>query len=126
GARAWGGGASRRSPRRAHGGGRVAGPPGRDVVGQGAPEPLRRDMVGLLHYALAVAAPRRARPRGHPVVLGHRRERRGHPPRFWVHDGGHSVEPPGWGISVSRSREIHLNAVNASGTSPTVTHDPGC
>ena len=72
----------------------LLGPPGRDVVGQGAPEPPRRDMVGLLHYALAVAAPRRARPRGHPVVLGYRRERRGHPPRFWVHDGGHSVEPP--------------------------------
>ena len=67
---------------------------GRDVVGQGAPEPLGRDMVGLLDYAFAVAAPRRARPHGHAVVLGHRGERRGDPAGFGVHDGGHPVEPP--------------------------------
>ena len=67
---------------------------GRDVVGQGAPEPLRGDVVGLLHDALAVAAPRRARPHGHAVVLGHRGERRGDPPGSGVHDGGHPVEPP--------------------------------
>jgi hypothetical protein len=42
---------------RAPGAGELLGLLGRDVVGQGAPEPLRRDVVGLLDYAFAVAAP---------------------------------------------------------------------
>ena len=31
-----------------------------DIVGQGAPPALRGSVIGLLHHALAVAAPRRA------------------------------------------------------------------
>ena len=46
------------------------------VVGQGAPPALRGGVVGLLHHALAVPAPRRADRHRHPVVLGDRRRTR--------------------------------------------------
>jgi hypothetical protein len=69
----------------------------RHVVGQGAPPALGCGVVGLLHHALAVPAPRRADRHRHPVVLGDRGERGGDPAAARVTDGGHPVEPPGAG-----------------------------
>lgn len=66
----------------------------RDIVGQGPPEPLRGNVVGLLHDALAVPAPRRTRLHGHAVVLRDGRERRRHLPGRRGHDGAHPVEAP--------------------------------
>lgn len=65
-----------------------------DVVGQGAPEALRGDVVGLLHHALAVAAPGRAGANLDAVVLSDRGEGGLHPAGVGVDHGGHPVEPP--------------------------------
>ena len=78
---------------------------GRDVVGQGAPPALRGGVVGLLHHALAVAAPGRADRHRHPVVLGDRGEGGGDPAGARVADGGHPVEPPGAGQPAQRDAD---------------------
>ncbi len=67
---------------------------GRDVVGQGAPEALRSNVIGLLHHAFAVASSRWTRPHLHTVMLGDSGKGGLHPPGVGVDHGGHPVEPP--------------------------------
>jgi len=64
------------------------------VIGHGAPDPLRSNMIGLLDHALAVPAPRRARLDRDGVMLGHRGERRAHLPGAGRDHGRHPVETP--------------------------------
>jgi hypothetical protein len=66
----------------------------RDVVGQGAPPPLRGGVVGLLHHTLAVAPPRRTHRDHGAVVLGHRREPGVQVPGRVVEHRRHPVEAP--------------------------------
>src|SRR5690606_26057875 len=65
-----------------------------DVVAQGAPPALRRGVVGLLHHALAVPAPRWTDRDLDAVVLGHCGERRRHATGLGVTDRGHPIETP--------------------------------
>jgi len=65
-----------------------------DVVGQRAPEPLRRNVVGLLDHTLTVAASRRTGLDCDTVVLGHGRERCAHLAGLGADHGGHPVEAP--------------------------------
>jgi hypothetical protein len=64
------------------------------VIGQGAPEPLRSNMISLLDHSFTVAPPRRTRPNGDAVVLGHRSERRADPAGLRGNDGRHPIETP--------------------------------
>lgn len=65
-----------------------------EVVGQGAPPPLRGGVVVLLDHPLPVPRPWPAGDHGHGVVLRERREHRREVTRAGLEHRGHPIEPP--------------------------------